>query len=355
MKAIKKLQRVLRLLPLLLLASPALLQAQFTFTTNADNTITIARYTGPGGDVTIPEMTNGHPVVSIGTNAFYESWYLTSIAIPSSVTSIGDYAFYWCTELSSLTLLDSVTSIGELTFCGCSGLTNVTLGNGVTSIGSSAFNNCPRLTNLTIPSSVTNIGSAAFDGTGLISVTLPNSVTTIADDLFSSCYSLTSVTIPNSVTSIGFGAFYGCYSLASVKIPSSVTAIGDYAFGYCTSLAGVYFQGDAPQSVDPSVFWYGNDPTVYYLPGTTGWDNWIAPPAAVLWNPTPQSPAVHANQFGFTITGTANIPIAVEACTNLSKASWTALQSCTLTNGSIYFSDPNWGNYPARAYRIRLP
>jgi hypothetical protein len=64
---------------------------------------------------------------------------------------------------------------------------------------------------------------------------------------------------------------------------------------------------------------------------------------------------VQANQFGFTITGTANIPLAVEACSNLGSATWTALQTCTLTNGSIYFSDPNWGNYPARAYRIRSP
>jgi hypothetical protein len=31
------------------------------------------------------------------------------------------------------------------------------------------------------------------------------------------------------------------------------------------------------------------------------------------------------------------------------------LQTCKLTNGSIYFSDPQWTNYPARLYRIRSP
>ncbi len=61
------------------------------------------------------------------------------------------------------------------------------------------------------------------------------------------------------------------------------------------------------------------------------------------------------NQFGFTITGTANIPMVVEGNADLANASWTPLQTCTLTNGSVYFSDPEWTNYPARFYRIRSP
>jgi hypothetical protein len=119
-------------------------------------------------------------------------------------------------------------------------------------------------------------------------------------------------------------------------------------------LASIYFKGIAPTLLS-GAFAGDNALTVYYLPGTTGWSQWVAPPAAVLWNPTPQNPAVQANQFGFTITGTANIPIAVEACTNPANPSWTALQTCTLTNGSVFFSDPNWTNYPARLYRIRSP
>ena len=85
-----------RLLPLLLLlALPAALQAQFTFTTN-NGAITITRYTGPGGDVTIPDTTNGYPVASIGTNAFEHCYSLASVTIPNSITSIGNYAFLYC-------------------------------------------------------------------------------------------------------------------------------------------------------------------------------------------------------------------------------------------------------------------
>ncbi len=47
------------LLFMLLLAAPGLVQAQFNWITNADDTITITNYTGPGGAVTIPAAING--------------------------------------------------------------------------------------------------------------------------------------------------------------------------------------------------------------------------------------------------------------------------------------------------------
>ena len=54
----------------LLLALPALVQAQFTFTTH-NGAITITGYnTAAGLNVVIPAMTNGYPVTSIGVNAF---------------------------------------------------------------------------------------------------------------------------------------------------------------------------------------------------------------------------------------------------------------------------------------------
>jgi len=70
-----------RLLPrLLLLALPAAAQAQFIYTTN-NGAITITKYTGSGGAVTIPSATNGLPVTSIGYEAFLGSG-LTSVTIP---------------------------------------------------------------------------------------------------------------------------------------------------------------------------------------------------------------------------------------------------------------------------------
>jgi hypothetical protein len=201
---------------------------------------------------------------------------------------------------------------------------------------------------------VTSIDNSAFAyWTRLTSITIPNSVTNIGDNAFFGCTRLTSVTVPNSVTCIGDNTFQWCDSLTSITIPNSVTNIGDNAFFGCTTLLGVYFRSNAP-SIGSYLFAYAS-PTVYYLPGTTGWGSTYSGRPTMLWNPEPQRIAVQTNGFGFTITGTTNIPIVVEASTNLQGGSWTALQTCTLTNGSIYFSDPQWTNYPGRFYRLRSP
>jgi len=44
---------------------------------------------------------------------------------------------------------------------------------------------------------------------------------------------------------------------------------------------------------------------------------------------------------------------AVDACTDLYNPVWTPLQTNTLTTNTLYFSDPEWTNYPNRFYRLR--
>jgi hypothetical protein len=118
-----------------------------------------------------------------------------------------------------------------------------------------------------------------------------------------------------------------------------------------------FFAGDAP-AIGSSPFLGDNKTTIYYLTNTTGWFSPFAGRPAVLWNPLIQAGGngfgVQTNQFDFNITGTTNIPIVVEASTNLSGV-WIPLQSVSLTNGSFYFSDPQWTNYPSRFYRLRSP
>jgi hypothetical protein len=162
------------------------------------------------------------------------------------------------------------------------------------------------------------------------------------------------------VTSIGSWAFQHNSSLTSVTIPDSVTNIGSYALSGCGSLTGVCFKGNAP-GVASDVFGGDNNATVYYLPGTTGWSDFstntgITP---VLWNPQVQTSdgsfGVQTNQFGFNITGTSNLVIVVEACTNPANPTWYPVGTNTLTGGSSYFSDPQWTNYTRRFYRLRSP
>jgi hypothetical protein len=184
-------------------------------------------------------------------------------------------------------------------------------------------------------------------------------VTSIGNVAFEQC-SLTSVTIPNSVTNIGSYAFGDCLSLTNVTIGTGVKSIGDGTFFDCYYLTGVYFQGNAPR-LGSDVFDFDNYTTVYYLPGTTGWGAFStnAGIPTVLWNPQMQTSGtsfcVRTNQFGFSITGSSNLVIVVEACTSLANPLWSPVQTITLTGGSAYFSDPQWTNYPARFYRLRSP
>ena len=194
------------------------------------------------GDLVIPSSvsdgTEQYSVTSIGVNAFWNCYGLTSVTIPNSVTSIGNYAFTDCSGLTSVTIPNSVTSIENSTFSGCSGLTSVNIGNSVTSIGDNAFYYCTNLTSVTIPDSVTSIGNYAFQHcSGLTSVNIGNSVTSIGNYAFIRCTNLTSVTIPDSVTSIEGSAFQLCSGLTSVTFTSQdPPTMGRYAFDTRTTL-----------------------------------------------------------------------------------------------------------------------
>jgi hypothetical protein len=210
----------------------------WTFTV-VNNKAQITSYSWSGGAVTIPSTLGGYPVGTISgqiSRSIFgdSSSSITSITIPNSITTIGDYAFY-----------------------GCSSLASVNIPNTVTSIGNNAFSMCTSLNSIVIPNSVITIGSS-----------------------FYGCSALTSINLGNGVTTIGDYAFQNCTAINSITIPTSVTGVGTSAFADCTRLNGVYFQGNAPNT-GFGVF-TRSQPTVYYLPGTTGWgSNFAGRPTAL--------------------------------------------------------------------------
>jgi hypothetical protein len=322
---------------------------------------------GKSGSYTVPLS-----VTNIAENAFSYCGELTSVTLGTNVATIGIQSFFSCPKLTWFTVPDKVTSIGSSTFAYCSGLTNITIGNSVGSIGNRAFASCIKLNEVNVDPLNPSFASVAgvlfnksqkslvyYPGGKAGNYAIPDGVTNIVNNAFESSINLTGVEIPHSVTRIPDYAFAFCTNLTSITIPKSVTFLGDRAFVACSSLTRVYFSGNAPWLGSSFVFYNASKATVYYLPGTTGWGTTFGGRPAVLWNPTPQLSdntfGLGPNGFGFTIKGTPNIPLVVEAGATLAGAPWTPLQTCTLTNGTIYFSDPEWTHHPSRFYRIRWP
>jgi len=295
-------------------------QQLWLYTTNS-GTISITKYTGSGGAVTIPGTINGLPVTSLGDKVFWNCTSVSSVTIPDSVTTIATEAFYGCSSLTSVTIPDSVTSIGQFAFSGC-GLITITIPPSVTLIDAWTFAGCSSLTSVTIPNGVTSIAAWAFQYcTSLTNVTIPTSVTGIDGMSFYSCTSLTAITvdplnpayssvagvlfdksqttllqypegktgaytIPDGVITIAYEAFDTCENLTGVTVPSSVTSIGGQTFYWCTGLTGAYFKGNSPE-VASLVFTGDDNATVYYLPGTTGWGATFGGLPTAVWSQVP--------------------------------------------------------------------
>jgi hypothetical protein len=316
-----------KLLPLLLLVTlPAPAQAQFSYAVS-NNTVTITRYIGPGGPVTIPGTIAGLPVTSIGDSAFSACSTVTSVAIPTNVTSIGLTAFANCTALTAISLPGSVTNIGSQAFSSCSSLQAITVAApnpAYSSVAGVLFTNdlttlidypAGKAGDYTIPTGVTRLGDYAFyTCAGLTNVTIPASVTNIGFGSFDLCTSLTNVTMSNGVLNIGSTAFAGCIGLTNLTIPPSVTNLGQYAFENCTNLTNAYFLGNAP-AADTTVFSGDNYATVYYWSTNAGWTSTFGGRPAIPWNPVvvTQPPvsllSCPASSCSFTVAANGEPPL----------------------------------------------
>ena len=87
----------------------------------------LTRYTGPGGNVTVPEG-----VEAIGPSAFDECAGLTGVTLPESLRAIGFHAFMECRGLTEVTIPENVRTIGPWAFFYCKGLRSITLLGGKT-------------------------------------------------------------------------------------------------------------------------------------------------------------------------------------------------------------------------------
>ena len=231
--------------------------------------------------VTIPSTVyyggTTYAVTSIGEDAFYNCYTLTSITIGNNVTTIGEDAFYYCSaltktnytgnvagwcdinfesyssnpmyyshnfyindqEIKDLVIPNTVDSIHNYAFYNCDSLASVTIGESVIYIGNNAFSECSALTSITWNAKKCADFSypTPFNGSNsqITSFTFGEKVEYIPAYLCDRMDSLTSITIPNSVTSIGSRAFSNCSALTKTNYTGDVAGWCDIKFGNTVS------------------------------------------------------------------------------------------------------------------------
>ena len=221
---------------------------------------TIGQYTFKNNDNTdkssLVSVEIPSTVTSIGQQAFYRCYYLTSLVIPEGVTEIPTQMAYYTKALENLVLPSTLKTIGSQAFYYAGSAEGVSIAaptvipEGCTTIGDYAFK-FSGVTDVSIPSTLESVGIQLFMSCPNLT-TVTCSSKTIGDLMFSECPALQTVTLYNTVT-IGDRAFFAKSaeksSITSFNLPDTVTSIDDFAFARSkvTSIvvpAGVTTLGD---------------------------------------------------------------------------------------------------------------
>ena len=163
-------------------------------------------------------MVDSDGFVIVGGILHYYAGSDAVVTVPDGVTAIGSEAFEDRDFLTSVTLPETVVYIGDWAFSGCP-LLDMEIPDGVTEIGWRAFSGCSALAAADLPADLEYLSGYAFaDCASLVAVEVPEGLASIPDYAFSGCSALTDVSIPATVTDVGTGAFTGCALLATIHV-----------------------------------------------------------------------------------------------------------------------------------------
>ena len=195
------------------------------------------------GEVKLPDVLGGLPVVRIGEAAMKSHNNMTSVEIPSTVEEIGSSAFDTCTRLQMVEFPRKLKAIGSRAFSQCVALTSVVLPEGLESIAYRAFSSCHSLNSIKLPDSLFKVEKEAFIYSENILNTeaMPGLITVDGwivgpgDDFPGGTLDL------HGARGLLPGAFENCETLKRVVMAPEIRIISDNAFYNCTNLESVVF------------------------------------------------------------------------------------------------------------------
>ena len=273
-------------------SDPVLNIKGYTYIILEDNSACITKCS-LGGDLTLPEQLDGHPVTMIGERSFDRNQKLEKLTIPEGVTTIGSQAFYWCGNLTEVSIPYSLDTMGVNPFDMCTSLTtfNIPKDHPVFEVkGGVLFNKAEKILicypptkkggSYSIPNGTLHIGASAFC-TGnefLKSISLPNSLLTIGDNAFHSCFYLKgALKLPAKLQSVGAGAFALCDHLSTLSIPESLTEIGEMAFMGCEIKKITLAKNNPAYQLIDGVLFTADGKTLVYYPCHRPGDTYYVP------------------------------------------------------------------------------
>ena len=223
-------------------------------------------YTGPGGDIVIPEGVTsigrgtGHGVLEREDPEY--TWLfggnVTSITIPKSVKYIAYDGYYpryyygitfheacnpfmWCGNLKKFIVED-----GNSYFKSINGILYKKETNSETGTEKLTLFVCPQsieIKNIVVPSDVVEIAAGAFKKCKDIkTVSLPDGVGGFGAETFYECENLEKV-IMNTDISVGDRAFYSCKNLTDIS-NVKVSSVGKWGFADCEKIEYVNMTGE---------------------------------------------------------------------------------------------------------------
>ncbi len=181
----------------------------------------------------------GKKVTSLPEGIFYNSQYLTEVAITRNITSLGGLAFGNCPMLTKVyfdaTECPNAHSTITKKIAGTTEDTQITTNNS----NYGPFEGCNELEEASISAKINTLPDYLFSGCGgLKKIELPEKITRIGDYAFRGCLTLKKVLIPETVETIGEGAFMNS-GLTTVSIHEFLSEIGEGAFDGCKALAKI--------------------------------------------------------------------------------------------------------------------
>lgn len=204
----------------------------------------------------VQTLTIGSGITSIGAQAFYACWSLTSVdGSSASQWSVAESSSFDNCGIQKIILPEAMQSIEACAFANNYSLREISLPENLLKVGDYAFAQCNQLKTLYIPQTVQSIGYGALQSaTSLQDLTIPfvgGSAT--ENNYFSYIFGFNRDTglrgyrIKNVHVSTGGDipeqAFYRVDNLENVTYAGNVGSIGTEAFAYCSSLNSFECEG----------------------------------------------------------------------------------------------------------------